>query len=122
MVEQFNLRTNSKHITESLSTTNVTISGPIMEDQELLLNGPIATTTAELHSSNETSSLPDNSLWKNSPLYTPDSSEEDDGEDVFKSLSYGALPNSDTMSSDMIVNSISTGEYGWVELDTIRTV
>ncbi|XP_064393491.1 rho GTPase-activating protein 24-like isoform X2 [Halichondria panicea] len=108
MVEQFNLRTNSKHITESLSSTNVTISGPIIEDQEISLNGHIPITTAELHSSNEGSSLPDNSLWKNSPLYTPDSSEEDDQEDVFKSLSYGALPNSDTMSSDMIVNSIST--------------
>ncbi len=121
MVEQFNLRT-SRHVpTESpLATPNVTISGPIIEDEEIPLNGHIIVSTEETRKSQSdissppppTTSAAADEFWKTSPLFNPDSSEdeEDEVEDVFKTLSYGALPNSDTMSSDMIVNSISNGK------------
>ncbi len=119
MVEQFNLRTN-KHVPESpLSSTNVTISGPIIEDEEIPLNGHVVITTDKTceGQSDISSPPPPSDSWKTSPLYTDSTDEEEEVEDVFKSLSFGGLRNSDTMSSDMIVNSITNGE---LDLHTIE--
>lgn len=102
MVEQFNLRTKSPQ-PSPLTTPNVIISSPIIEDQEITLNG---------HTPHEVTPPPENTLWKESPLYSPGSSDEEGGgmvADVFHELALGGLPSSDTMSSDVIVNSISNG-------------
>jgi len=103
MVEQFNLKSSKRSSTE-LAPLNITISSPIVEDQEIQVGDvPIGGGTA-------TPPLPE-SVWNNSPLFRTESSSEEDVPELIRNMSQGGLKASDTMSSDMIVNSISTGVW-----------
>ena len=120
MVEQFNLR-GSRSTTES-PLTNVTITAPIVEEKEISLNGHVLI-REESPGHREVSPPPSDSEWKNSPLYSPGESDEEDEEtaEMFKKLSHGGMSLSDTMSSDMIVNSISNGVLIIVSIHTQHT-
>ena len=105
MVEQFNLRT-SKHLDSSL-IHHVKISAPIITDStNPAVNGHI------VHS------LPTEDTWKSNPTYNNSHlSDDEDVPEILKRLyqeerSAGGKNSSlsDTMSSDVIVNSISNGK------------
>lgn len=106
MVEQFNLR-SSKNVDsqQRLSTRDVTITAPVITlPVERLSNGHV------------TSPPPPDNTWKKSPLYQSSDSEDEDVPEMIKRLSDSTFlgqRSSDTLSSDIIVNSISTGTSLW---------
>ena len=123
-MEQFNLRSTKQIADSSLAqSVNVEITAPIVNNQEIALNGLTPLSGAPLNSHVTSPSAhvtistpsppPSESLWKNSPLYNTDSSGDEDVPELIRRLSHGAIPNlprsSDTISSDIIVNSISNG-------------
>ena len=112
MVEQFNLR-SSKNVDsqQRFSARDVTITAPVITlPVERLSNG---------HTS---SPPPPDSTWKKSPLYQSSDSEDEDVPEMIKRLSDSTFlgqRSSDTLSSDIIVNSISTGKVH-VEIDSVK--
>lgn len=104
MVEQFNLRSSKSGGSPTKSSVrDVSITAPIIP--------PSAAGLANGHTPSVPSPPPPNSSWKTSPLYRSCDSDEE-VPDVIKRLSDGTLQGqrwSDTLSSDIIVNSISTG-------------
>lgn len=112
MVEQFNLK-GTKHA-EQETNRSVEITAPILDYQ------PGMTVQAGIPAERQRSRSPSQlSTWKNNPVFasstdeTFDEDDDDDVPDIIKRLSQNGLPAgkllSDTLSSDMIVNSISTG-------------
>ncbi len=111
MVEQFN---RTKH-SESQQQVNrsVEITGPILN----YTPGMMAEELPQVRS--QSSTLTGNEKpWKHNPIFTASEHETSDDDDddvpeIIKRLSQNGLPVakqlSDTLSSDMIVNSISTG-------------
>ena len=103
MVEQFN-KGNGKQ-QESDSRT-IEITAPIM-DYEPGMAAP--------KTSRSQSRSPERNLWKTNPIFGSNEEDDDDDEvpEIIKRLSQNGLPAgkqlSDTLSSDMIVNSISNG-------------
>ena len=122
MVEQFNHLRGSKQgeSSQQEARCHVEITGPIMNYQPGM-SVPNPSTIAEkptdrspelLHGKKDLESQ-----WKTSPLFTSSekvTDDEDDVPEIIKRLSQNGLPGgkqySDTLSSDMIVNSISSGE------------
>ena len=103
MVEQFNLRSSkSVDSQQRFSMRDVTITAPVI------------TLPVERQSNGHTSSPPPpDSTWKKSPLYQSSDSEDEDVPEMIKRLSDSTFlgqQSSDTLSSDIIVNSISTGK------------
>ena len=108
------------------SRRNVEITGPIIEGLTSVSSGetesPLPNTIRHSKSSSPrtrtgTGQSDDGGLWKTSPLYVSSSDGEDDEvPDLLKRFSQNGFPEtgkqSDTLSSDIIVNSISTGEGG----------
>jgi hypothetical protein len=112
MVEQFNLRSSkSVDSQQRFSVRDVTITAPVITlPIERLPNG---------HAS---SPPPPDSTWKKSPLYLSSDSEDEDVPEMIKRLSDSAFlgqRSSDTLSSDIIVNSISTGKLPWQGVDRL---
>lgn len=116
MVVQFNnFKGSSKHVDQPQTTRSVEITGPIMD--QVPETTPTKQNTRSLSPDKEVPPL--QSSWKNNPIFASSDDEalEDDDEEVpeiIKRLSQNGLPAgkqlSDTLSSDMIVNSISNGE------------
>ena len=108
MVEQFNLR-SSKNVDsqQRFSIRDVTITAPVITPPvERLSNG---------HAS---SPPPPDSTWKTSPLYRSSDSDDEDVPEMIKRLSDSTFlgqRSSDTLSSDIIVNSISTGKLAMIQ-------
>jgi len=110
MVEQFNLK-GGKHADGSKSEAvlrKVEITAPIM-DYKPGMPPPTAPKSPELEKTSEQGS------WKNNPIFSSsEGNTVEDDEEVLKRLSQNGVPSgtqlSDTMSSDMIVNSISNGQ------------
>lgn len=118
MVEQFNNLKGAKHGAGENQQTNrnVEITGPILNYQPGMTVPP---QPLKLRSqSPEQQKTSDSSMWKSNPIFTSNepSSDDDDEEvpEIIKRLSQNGLPSgkqlSDTLSSDMIVNSISNGQ------------
>lgn len=123
MVEQFNNFKGTKHV-EQQTTRSVEITGPILDYQPGMT---IAPAPKQRSLSPENDKHPLQSSWKNNPMFAPsddetldeeddeDDDDDDDVPEIIKRLSQNGLPAgkqlSDTLSSDMIVNSISNGEY-----------
>lgn len=116
MVEQFNNFKGTKQVEVPPQTTrSVEITGPILDYKP----GTVQTVHKQRSLSPEQEKHPLQSSWKNNPIFASsedETLEEDDDEDVpeiIKRLSQNGLPAgkqlSDTLSSDMIVNSISNG-------------
>lgn len=106
MVEKFDIR-SSKSSDQQIrnSVRDVKITAPVIPPSEGISNG---------HPPSASSPPPPNASWKTSPLYKSYDSDEDVPE-IIKRLSDSAIAipgqrRSDTLSSDIIVNSISTGE------------
>ena len=100
MVEQFNLRSSKSNGRNS--ARDIKITAPVITPPKCISNG---------HTPSQ-SPPPPETTWKNSPLYRSFDSDEDVPE-MIKRFSDGAVATgnfrSDTLSSDIIVNSISTG-------------
>ena len=99
MVEQFNLRSSKSNGRNSVR--DVKITAPVITPPKSVSNG---------HTPSQ-SPPPPETTWKHSPLYRSFDSDEDVPE-MIKRFSDGAVAagfRSDTLSSDIIVNSISTG-------------
>ena len=114
MVEQFNNLKGSKGSPEPNFDRNVEISAPIPNHypgKSIPIVKPRSLSPEQelQHSS-----------WKDNPLFssTETRSSDEDVPEIIKRLSHNGLPSgkqlSDTLSSDMIVNSISNGEL-WVK-------
>lgn len=104
MVEQFNLRSSKNSDSQLLhhsSFRDVKITAPIINPpQEGLSNGHVP------------SPPPPDGTWKMSPLFKSSDSDDEEVPEMIKRLSATDIPgqpSSDTLSSDIIVNSISTG-------------
>ena len=106
MVEKFDIRSSkSSDQPARHSTLDVKITAPVIPPSGGMSNG---------HPPSASSPPPPNVSWKTSPLYRSYDSDEDVPE-MIKRLSDSAISipgqrRSDTLSSDIIVNSISTGE------------
>ena len=115
MVEQFNLRSSkSVDSQQRFSLRDVKITAPVITPPvERLSNG---------HAS---SPPPPDSTWKTSPLYRSSDSDDEDVPEMIKRLSDSAFlgqRSSDTLSSDIIVNSISTGKLPLYEFIVVITL
>ena len=103
MVEQFNLRSSKSVDSQQRHSM-----------REVKITGPVITLPVERLSNGHASSPPPpDSTWKKSPLYQSSGSEDEDVPGMIKRLSDSAFlgqQSSDTLSSDIIVNSISTGK------------
>lgn len=114
MVEQFN-RKGGKTSAEPFDR-NVEITAPIPNHYAGKAI-PCQTAVAKLRSlSPELEEKEEQSAWQENPIFTSNEtgSSDDDVPEIIKRLSQNGLPSgkqlSDTLSSDMIVNSISNGE------------
>lgn len=109
MVEQFN---KTKHGEVQHPNHSVEITGPIINYQPGITEAPVVSTKTP---PKQRSSSPQQqqSMWKNNPIFaSSDDDDDDDVPEIIKRLSQNGFPGkqlSDTLSSDMIVNSISTG-------------
>ena len=130
MVEQFNNLKGTKQAADvqQQATRSVEITAPILDYQPGMVVQPLQFTSSVQRSCSpekDKPQQPEQSSWKSNPMFasnegeTLDEEEEDeDDEDVpeiIKRLSQNGLPTgkqlSDTLSSDMIVNSISNGNW-----------
>lgn len=135
MVEQFNNLKGTKQSPDVQQQTarSVEITAPILNYQPGMVAPPhlISSTIGpgrqrSCSPERDRPQQPEHSTWKNNPMFASseektlqeeeEEEEEDDDEDVpeiIKRLSQNGLPTgkqlSDTLSSDMIVNSISNG-------------
>ena len=116
MVEQFN-RKGSKSSVEQLDRT-VEITAPI-PNHYAGKSIPCQTAVSKPRSlSPEQEEQSEHNAWKENPIFTSNDVEcpesDDDVPEIIKRLSQNGLPSgkplSDTLSSDMIVNSISNGQ------------
>ena len=113
MVEQFNnLKGSSKQGEIQCSSRNVEITSPIIDYQPGMLPPQSSLHNQPLP---EPGKDPDDNLWKSNPLFTED---DDDVPEIIKRISQNGLQSggkqlSDTLSSDMIVNSISNGQFAF---------
>ena len=117
MVEQFN---KAKHGEVQHTNHSVEITGPIINYQPGITEAPVKSTQTppkqrSLSPQQETY-YSEQSMWKSNPIFASSDDDDDDNEDevpeIIKRLSQNGLSGkqlSDTLSSDMIVNSISTG-------------
>ncbi len=116
MVEQFNLKGSKEQFDR-----NVEISAPIPNHYPGIAI-PCQTALAKPRSLSpeQEEGHSEQSTWKENPIFTSNdagSSDDDDDDDdvpeIIKRLSQNGLPSgkplSDTLSSDLIVNSISNG-------------
>lgn len=108
----------------AIGNRHVEITGPILDDQiGISASGHSSSDSAHTHNSSKTRSPVrpvegngcEKELWKSSPLFTSnDSSDDEDVPEMLKRFSQNGLSSerqlSDTLSSDMIVNSISSGK------------
>ena len=113
MVEQFN-RKGSKSSVEQFDR-NVEITAPI-PNHYAGKSIPCQTAVPKPRSlSPELEEQSQHNTWKENPIFTSNDAEssDDDVPEIIKRLSQNGLPSgkplSDTLSSDMIVNSISNG-------------
>ena len=113
MVEQFNLRSSkSVDSQQRFSMRDVTITAPV-----------ITLPVGRLSNGHTSPPPPPDSTWKKSPLYQSSDSEDEDVPEMIKRLSDSTFlgqRSSDTLSSDIIVNSISTGKVTAVQIDPVK--
>lgn len=115
MVEQFNLK-GSKSSAEQFDR-NIEITAPIPNYYPGKAI-PCQTAMPKPRSlSPEQEKQSEQNTWKENPIFTSNdvtSSDDDDVPEIIKRLSQNGFPSgkpqSDTLSSDMIVNSISNGQ------------
>jgi hypothetical protein len=129
MVEQFNNLKGSKHTAEAATTRSVEITAPILDYQpgvepHLTTIGPVRGRSHSPERRERQELNPVQNTWKNNPMFGSSEGEtlqeedddDDDVPDIIKRLSQNGLAAgkqlSDTLSSDMIVNSISNGNAG----------
>lgn len=111
MVEQFNNIKGTKHGHVEQINRNVEITAPILDYKPGMTASqlPSCPKTRSLSPEQENNS---ENTWKNNPIFASSDS-DDDVPEILKRLSQNGLPSgkqlSDTLSSDMIVNSISNG-------------
>lgn len=121
MVEQFNNFKGTKQAEVQHETTrSVEITAPILDYQPPgVTGGQLPNPPKQRSQSPEKES--EQNTWKNNPIFASseeetlddDDDDDDDVPEIIKRLSQNGLPAgkqlSDTLSSDMIVNSISNG-------------
>lgn len=120
MVEQFNnLKGSKRHAEVPQTNRNVEITAPILDYDPTLSPRVTPRVTPERSKARSQSRSPEaaHKLWKTNPIFGSEEildEDEDDMPEIIKRLSQNGLPSgkqlSDTLSSDMIVNSISNGE------------
>lgn len=126
MVEQFNNLKGSKQQGEvQRINRTVEITAPILDYEPGMTAPP-----PKARSKSRSPERMQHNLWKNNPIFGSNeellNQDDDDVPDIIKRLSQNGIPSgnqlSDTLSSDMIVNSISNGVYMTWQILTVFDV